>query len=230
MLNTFPFLNIILPAALSAIGIFSFSFALWKKLKEDYEVDQIFYLTLLILFGGGTGLFVSSFFLGDTFSFWGLFLGALLFGVYAVLKLNMRFFEVVDGAVLGLLLFLSLFSVGNIVKWGLGIQLANLLEFIIILTSLGSYYIFFKKYRTLSWYISGKIGFVGLAALTVYFLERALVAFYLFLVLLFPQSFLYGFASLILSLLFAGIIYLRSGREGAKEILSLLQKYGKSKK
>ena len=194
-------------------GIFSFSFVFWRKLREDYTPDQIFSATLLFLVGGFLGTVIFNKWLPQ-FSFWGFIVGTFLFGFYSLKNFGMKFFEALDGITVGLSWF-SIFALGAIVirdSWG--DRFVNLIGVLPGVVTLLVYTFFLKKYRRFSWYPSGKIGFVGMSTVVVYFTLRALVATYQFWVLSSPGHLVDGLIALLVSLFFVGFIYFRSGRIG----------------
>lgn len=199
------------------LGGISFSFILWKRLREDYPYELIFSATLILL---GAGLLTTSFLgaVGD-FSFWG---GALLVstaGFYTIKKLGFKFFEFVDAVVPAF--FLLSFFVSLAIAFAK--DLANLLSLaqtVVPLFSLVTYNFFFARYRRFSWYPSGKVGFAGFSSLGVYFILRGAVVFYKAAVLSLDSTLLFdAVGGVLLFLLFVFILYLRSERPGAQKIL-----------
>lgn len=202
----------------SALGL---AFVLWRKLKEDYQEDLIFSLTIILV---GTLLLASKIFgtyLPD-FSFWGIVVSLIFITFYSLKKLGFKFFESIDALSIGGLWFL--FFLGA--DWLLKIRVfapAAVLNIVVISLSLLSYKFFSGRYRRFFWYPSGKVGFPGLASLAIFFLLYGAVAFYSWPVLSFPWMVNIG-ASVILFLILATILYLRSGRQGAQRIILKWQK------
>ena len=165
------------------VGIIGFLFLFWRRLKEDYPVDQIFSFGFTILGFLLSGLFIGLF-LKDKIGvtpifnpkglwFWlALLFGAAGFGV-GFMKLKMRFFESLEAAALGFL-FLS-FDVSiltSIQTLDFKLLLFSLFQFLLIL----SFFVIDIHYKRLSWYKSGKVGFAGLMILGTFFLSRAVLA------------------------------------------------------
>lgn len=193
---------------LVALAVISFSYVFWTRLREDYTSDQIFSSTIIFLFGGLLGFIIFDRWLPN-FSFWGFVLGLSVFGLYAIRKMGIRLLEALDGGVLGFLWFAVFIYLGNVVRTGAEAFIAILPAVV----SLAAFYLYFRKYRKFSWYPSGKIGFVAGSIMFLYFTLRALVDFYLFRVLSFHSLILDSLLSLLVSAVFAGVIYLRSGKQ-----------------
>lgn len=198
------------------LGVLSFSFILWKRLREDYPYEPVFSATLILL---GIGLLAAGFLgaAGDL-SFW---VGTLLVsaaGFYTIKKLGFKFFEFVDAVVPAFFLLSFFVGLASAVK-----SLTNpvsLAQAAVPLFSLVTYNFFFARYRRFSWYPSGKVGFAGLSSLGVYFTARGAVVFYKVGVLSLDSTLLFDAAgSVLLFLLFVFILYLRSERAGAQKIL-----------
>ena len=128
--------------------------------------------------------------------------------------------------------FLSEFSLffylGDIVRVGaaafsLQTRFVDLVVFLPSITSLLVFYLYLRYYRRFSWYPSGKLGFIGGGFASLYFTLRALVDFYLFWVLSFSSLIFDSVLSLLVSAVFAGIVYLRSGRAGAYRIIEIFR-------
>lgn len=205
------------------LGMFLFSFVLWRNLREDYSDEQIFYLTLGFFFGGGLGGLVAGKFLPPDFWFWGFIAGFLALGVYVVLKLKIKFFDAVDSVVISTLWFLMLFYLSRLLRGSFpggflldtSFVLASI-EFFISGISIVLFYIFIVSYRSFSWYISGKIGFAGLASLACFFLTRSLIAVYKGWVISFSSWWVDFFLSLVCFFGLVVVVYLRSGRRMGK--------------
>lgn len=217
-------MSTILPSFLIVAGIFSFAFVLWRKLKEDYTTDQIFYLTVASLASGVFAGFIIFAYFGPNFSFLGFWIGSAFACAWLIRKLALHFFEVVDGVVGGALWFLTALSGSTVIKLGVGDFFANVGQFAVSLVSLVSYYLFAARYRSFSWYGSGKIGFPGMAALWVFFATHSLLAFFLFWMLSSNMRLADGIASLSLSWILGAVVYLRSGRRGAAGFLAFFAK------
>src|SRR3990170_2943037 len=156
------------------IGSIVFLFTLWKGLREDYKINSIFTFGFSVLFFVFAGLFLSSV-INRGIWLWAAVLGMCFGLLLGVAKTGIRLLDAVESGVLSLLflmecamtgLFLSLYSpstfaAGVFVLW------------LILL-----YYYLKTRYKSLSWYKSGKIGFSALSVLIVFFVTRIPVALF----------------------------------------------------
>lgn len=198
------------------VSIFIFSFALWRRLKEDYQESQIFYLTLLLLSGGGIGIFLASKFL-DNYLLWSFIGGLTLAGLYGAKKLKFKTFEVVDAVVPGFLWLMLAVYPAYLLKEQLPILIS---EASILIISLTAYYFFIKNFRKFYWYPSGKIGFAGLATLAILFIGRIIIAFYAGMMISSLGQKLPEIAlSISIVLMCIVTLYLLSGRQDFKKFL-----------
>lgn len=159
------------------LGILTFLFIFWKKLKEDYASNIIFTVGFYIVIGILTGALLTLFLLSSRVPksavfnpyglwFWGSLIGAMVGFFAGVNRFNLRFFEVLEAAALGLIfwfLYLAL-GAGSIV-----FSLASLVLIVI-------FFIVDRKYKTFSWYRSGRVGFSGLTLLALFFIVRSVLA------------------------------------------------------
>lgn len=207
--------------ALSFLGVVLFSFVLWRRLKEDYPHEQIFFLTLLFLFVGFLSLVIIDKRLGD-FSFWGVFVINILAGFYFIKKLGFKFFESIDALAPSWFWFIFFFSLAGFLRdWK---NIMSLSYPTAALLSLFTYHFLLARYRRFSWYPSGKVGFAGFFSLAAYFVLQALVAIYKTLVLSFNSASVDFAVNGLLSLVLVFIVYMRSGREGAERIIRFKRK------
>lgn len=153
------------------LGGFLFLFVFWRRLKEDYDSSLIFstatvmILTIAIVDLAGKYLF------GITnWWFWTSFL-ALLFGfVLGVLKFRLKFYELWDATCIASLFWLApVFLVYSVAMSDLPALGAAV--FLIVLTI--GFYLLDSRYKSFSWYRSGKIGFLGLIIGGSFFLGRS---------------------------------------------------------
>lgn len=150
------------------------------------------------------------------YSFWGFLLGCFFFGLYIVKKKNMKLFEALDGGVLGLLWLAIFVYLGVVARFGFGKYFLNVLGPILPIVVLTLYRLYIVGYRRFSWYPSGKIGFVGAICACLYFSLRTVVDFVRFRVLSSFSLLVDALVSLVLVIIFALTVYLRSGRVGAR--------------
>lgn len=154
------------------LGGFIFLFILWKRLKEDYFDNQIFTTGFYIFGLVGVANLVSWYFLKD-YWFWLSLLGIFLGVIAGKFRFKLRYFEVLEACVV------ALFAPAIMLLIYDGIRFKHAFSFFaisIIALFIGLYYIFSIRYRTFTWYRSGRVGFSGLAILGLFFLVRALVA------------------------------------------------------
>ncbi len=167
-----------------SIAVLGFLFLFWRRLKEDYPSEQIFTFGFIvvgfILTGFSVGLLTTGLktqnqdlFYVKNLWFWFSFLfGAIGFFV-SFFKLRLRFFETLEATGLGFLFLCFAISVIN------AIQTVDIKLLFFSLFQLFLIFFFFfvdARYKNLSWYKSGKVGFSGLLTLALFFLVRAIVA------------------------------------------------------
>lgn len=153
-------------------GVILFLFIFWKKLKEDYLSDNIFFTAFYSLFGLLAGSILSIKLLPDwwfwqvvIFSFSGLLIG--------VLRFKLRIYEVIEAYLIAILPWFSLFFLTNSI---LNSNLYSFFGFSFLTLLIGLYYFLDTHYKNFSWYRSGRVGFSGLSILGVFLLARALLA------------------------------------------------------
>ena len=201
------------------IGLLGFLFLFWRRLKEDYPAGHIlsfgFLIIIPLLIGFLAGLVISGvifspnpvFFSPTGLWFWLAFgLSLIGFGVGQV-KFRLRTYETFEAMALGFLFWFFALSFSNSLVTGN----LKLFFFSLVVGSLVSFFFFLDvRYKTFTWYKSGKIGFSGLAILVMLFFIRVFVA------LLDPSmlSFIGKFDAIlsgIVSFIFLIIIYNLSG-------------------
>jgi hypothetical protein len=163
--------NVLLGVLISIVTSFAFLFFLWKKLREDYEKDHIFTLGFLSLFGLYIGFGIGR--LLPEYWFWTSLVGFCVAFVLYTRKAKLRFYESLEAAAPGLLLFLFVpflthaITTQNIVS---GVAGGVTLFCIFIL------FILRKHYKRFTWYKSGKIGFASMVVFGFIFLLRTIIA------------------------------------------------------
>ena len=192
------------------------SFSFWRRLKEDSREEEIFGLTLFIS-GGSLFLSWASVFLfsSSQFFFPLAFLGAVLAVRFWSLRFKVNVWEVFDAMSLPFLFFLLFGGIGSLLGSG------NLWDWRYIGVSFlgfGAWKFSRKRYRSFSWYKSGKIGFLFWTISFIVFLLLSVLAF-------FKENTLY-FEVLILTtmtLLSAVIIYYRAERNLREDWRNILK-------
>lgn len=165
---------IILSIILWAIGVFLFSFTLWKALKEDYTRDTIYTFTLLILVFSALGGILGNK-IAPEFTLWFVILTNVLLGSLVIKRLEIHFFELIDALVPASLYFLVF---GHLGVFLLNLENRTYLGLLPMLIALASLFVFkflVGRYRRFSWYPSGKVGFAGLATVGVYLLLHSVI-------------------------------------------------------
>lgn len=154
------------------IGILTFLFVFWKRLREDYVVSQIFTTSFYIIIGIIVGYVLSVYFFYAWF-FWVSLVAAISSMFLGIFKYKLSLVEIFEAVVLGLLtvfalfLFHDLISKGNVLS-GVGGSVIFLLLIV--------FFFLDSRYRRFSWYKSGRVGFSGLTISGAFFLLRAVVA------------------------------------------------------
>ncbi len=211
------------------------SFFLWQSLKEDYPGEEVIsltiYLTLVFLIGARIIhilLFFQEFRFSlikwllinhyPGFSFLGGFLASSAFLIFWAKKKNWDFWELAEVIVPAWFLVAFLVGIGLYLVSAKIIFLAE--SFLAFLLFFLSHYLK-RKYRSFTWYKSGKLGFVGCLTTSFYMIGKFLLEIYNHSGLYWEGIFLWGLA--IACWVF---IYLRSGRKPREDLgkISLLRK------
>lgn len=156
------------------LGILIFLFLFWKRLKEDYDSERIFSTAFISLTGGYLGYLISSrFFPAFTFFF---FFISLMIGLFvAVKKYKLRFFESFESLIFALLPYYSFLFLKDSIGAN---NISSLFGFLVVIGLVGLFLVLDSKYKTFSWYKSGKVGFAGLALTGIFFLLRAITSIF----------------------------------------------------
>lgn len=151
------------------------SFSFWRKLKEDYKEEAVFALNLLLLAGAGVFYALSFFLLRNKgFSFPVTFAGVVLILKMWSLKTKSNVWEIFDALALSFIYFLFFVGVGYFASTG---SYWDLKYIGAALVSWTVYEFSKNKYRSFSWYKSGKTGFLFWEASFVVFLVLSVLAF-----------------------------------------------------
>jgi len=157
---------------INLLGVLTFLFIFWKRLKEDYAHEIIFKSALYITTGIAVGSVIAFRFTPPWF-LWLEFLGAGCGIVISLLILKTRFYETFESLVIAALPWIGLVFLNDSVGRS---SLSSFLGFLTTLAFILLYYYLDSHYKKFSWYKSGKIGFSGLVTLGIIFLTRAVVA------------------------------------------------------
>lgn len=164
--------GMIVNTLVNVVGIILFLFLFWRRLKEDYSSNIVFSSALFILAGILIGYLISTYFFPRWF-FWFEAFGAFLGLSWGIVKFNTRFFETYEALFISFMPWLTLFYLAELIrKPGWAIAVVALLNFALILL----FDFVSIKYKSFSWYKSGKIGLAGLLTSGVFFLMRAAIA------------------------------------------------------
>ncbi|MCL5090892.1 MAG: hypothetical protein M1514_02675 [Patescibacteria group bacterium] len=208
------------------LGLVLGSFLFWRRLRDDYPEDEIFNLTLWLIIAS----LVFSWLLGQLFEFlirifiiqplpWAFhlkfsFAGAVLGVIFVIVfkgrNLKKNFWEIFDTLVLP---FLYLILLG-----GLGLFFKQNYFFYLIYSFVGLlglivYPLVQRKYRSFSWYKSGKTGFLATSF-------SFLVFFIFFLLAFWQRNILYWehYSWLVIALCSLGALYYRSERNFKEDL------------
>lgn len=176
--------NIIAVGLPLIISIFCFLFLFWRRTKEDYPSNDIFEVatSMLILSGVVSSLTIYAIYKIPSFPlqisassilFWVFFIVSVLVVWFFSKKKQMSFIELLDSSIFSYLLsfFVIVSSHALYTKNPRSLILSGVIGFVFIL------YIFLdERYKSFSWYKSGKVGFAGLFSAGVFFVSRAILA------------------------------------------------------
>jgi hypothetical protein len=158
--------------SITLVGVLSFLFILWKRLKEDYASEIIFKTGFNMLLGVWLGHFLALSFFREWFFFSQM--AGLIIGLgFSTYFFKVRFYETLEASVLGVLPWLSLFFLGHSVR---DASLGSFFGFLATLAIIFAFYYLDTHYKQFVWYRSGRVGFVGLSTLAMIFVARSLVA------------------------------------------------------
>lgn len=166
------------------LGVISYLYFYWNRLKEDYTSNLIFSSAFFVLIGilifYLTGRFlilpnVDVMGFNSGVLFWLSIFGSILGLSLGVWKYKLRFFETLEAYGVGLLyLVLSVFVSDTFINS----SVPSLIASTVVSLLLTLFYFLETRYKNFSWYRSGRVGFSGLFTLGIFFLIRALVAIF----------------------------------------------------
>ncbi|MBI4153616.1 hypothetical protein HY503_01290 [Candidatus Woesebacteria bacterium] len=158
--------------AVTLAGIVLFLFLFWRRLKEDYPSNQIFTTAFYVLGGILLGYAVSLK-VSPASWFWIELAGIILGFALGILRYKLRFFEVLEALLLGLLPWLGFIYLRDSIE---NSSLHSFLAFFATACLITLFAFLSSHYKHFAWYKSGRIGFSGLATLGTFFLVRAAFA------------------------------------------------------
>jgi len=178
------------------------------RLKEDYSSDLIFKLASHILIGMSVGFIVSNRFF-PSFYLWSEFFGSFAGAAIGIYRFKVRPFEISEAFITSALPWISIvFLKDSVIKH----SLASFFAFIATLLVIFMAYLLDTRYKSFSWYKSGKIGFVGLATFGAIFMIRLATSLFKIPVLSFVkyEGLLSGVSAFVCFLL---LVYLARDKE-----------------
>jgi len=163
-------------------GVLSFLFLFWRRLREDYSGSLIFsagFGIIASILAGYLLSFIFSNLLSESYFFnphglwyWGGFMGFLAGVKIMQAKMNLKVIETFEAATMGtsvwtfLIYVFGFLTTKNPSSAALSVGVLLLFSF---------FYFLEGKYRSLSWYKSGKIGFSGVTVLGLFFVLRMVI-------------------------------------------------------
>lgn len=157
---------LLISLVLNFLGLILFLFLFWRRLKEDYSREIVFSSAFWLVLGLGLGWVVAHQYF-PAWVFWFEAFGALLGFSLGVFKYSLRFFETFEATFLALLPWLTLSSL-----WLAPVVAGFCLALILIGLYLN------RRYKSFTWYKSGRIGLVGLVTAGTFFVGRAALAIF----------------------------------------------------
>ncbi len=166
-------------------GTILFIFIFWKKLKEDYSPEIIFTTALASLSGIFLFCLLAKKFLPG-YWFWSGAFGGLIGLGFTSYKFHLRFYEVFEAMVISVLPLTAFVFLADSAA---SASILSFAYFVIVTALIGLFYVLDKRYKSFTWYRSGRIGFSGLSVAATFFLLRALFALFFPDVLSFVNKF-----------------------------------------
>lgn len=160
------------------VGVLLLFYFLWKKLKDDYHYEKIFNLGFVILASLALGLLISKFTVAN-YWFWISFITIAITFLFTIKNQKIKFYESLDGLVIGLMPLLGLNFLVDAVKKS---SLSSFLTFWTVLILIFLFFFLDSQYKRFSWYKSGRVGFTGLFIIGLFFLIRIVIY------LIYPQT------------------------------------------
>lgn len=155
-------------------GLFAFIYLMWLKLKEDYHYERIFNFSFIILFGLLITSVFSRFFFQE-YWFWLNLIGLTSGFVFGLFLLKFKFYESLNSFVVAILPYLGIYFLSSsIIKY----SLVDFVAFWVVTVFIFFYFLFEATYRKFNWYKSGRVGFSGLLVAGLFFLARAILAYF----------------------------------------------------
>lgn len=165
-------LSMLMEAVFAIVGVFVFLFLFWRRLREDYDSEQIFSTCFYIFILMAIGEMISVRFF-PLWWFWIEFTASLVAIGLASFRLKLRFFEILEAGILAFLPWLDLLFLKSFLE---NLNLMNGLYTVLIYFIILLFFYFDSHYKKFTWYKSGRVGFSGLSVMGIFFLIRAGIA------------------------------------------------------
>jgi len=153
-------------------AFFVFLFVVWKRLKEDYPVEDVFNLCFVTALGLTLGYFTAKLF-APRYWFWLEVLGILLGFMFLAIKKGLKFYETIEALFIAFLTWFGIYWVFLFIQTP---AITSFLATLLIACFIVLFYLLDGNYKNFTWYKSGKIGFSGLVTAGLFFLSRSAVA------------------------------------------------------
>lgn len=184
---------------ISLLGALIFLFLFWQRLKEDYLPENIFATAFYQLIGIVIGVIIANKFFPQWW-FWTIFVFLSISLGIGIARYKLRAFETLEATVFAVIPWFSLHFLFDAIQTS---RVSSLLGFLLFLGTIGIFTVIDAKYKSFSWYKSGRVGFTGLVILGLIFLIRAILAVFFTNVLSFA-----GRGDIILSSIVAFVSFL----------------------
>lgn len=192
----------IIDALMAFAGILIFLFIFWKRLKEDYSSEIIFKSATSVLLGLLVG-WVFSLKLYPQGFLWLEFLGVIAGLIFASYSYHVRFYETFEAFIISILPWVSFLFLKDSVMSSSSI---SFIAFLVVLIFIFIFYYLDIHYKSYTWYKSGKIGFSGLAIISLIFIVRSALALSRITVISFLSGY-EGYLSLAAALVSIGLLF-----------------------
>ena len=154
------------------LGFFIPAFIFWKKLKDDYLEENLFSSIFYIFTGISAGFLLSRLVLPE-FWFWLTLIGSVSGLAVSLHRFKFNLYEILDGYTFSQLSIILLIFFYDFLE---NMKLSSGGGFFLIVLFFGLFLFLDKRYKSYTWYKSGKVGFTGLVVIGLFFLTRAGVA------------------------------------------------------
>lgn len=158
----------------SAVGGVISLFVFWRRLKEDYDKEQIFATVFFVLGGLFLGQIIAVWFL-PIFWFWLVLAGEFLGLTLAIWRFRLHFYETLEAGVAAQLPWLTLVFLNEAIKKA---DFISFIGFCVLSGLIAIFHFADIHYKSFTWYRSGRIGIAGLLTLVIFFTLRMALAYF----------------------------------------------------